>query len=31
MRNRLAAVLLVGVTGYGCGTIFAFHGAPDLH
>jgi multicomponent Na+:H+ antiporter subunit A len=30
MRNRLAAVLLVGVTGYGCGTVFAFHGAPDL-
>ena len=30
MRNRLAAVLLVGLTGYGCGTIFAFHGAPDL-
>jgi multicomponent Na+:H+ antiporter subunit A len=30
LRNRLAAVLLVGVTGYGCGTIFAFHGAPDL-
>jgi multicomponent Na+:H+ antiporter subunit A len=30
MRNRLAAVLLVGITGYGCGTIFAFHGAPDL-
>ena len=30
IRNRLAAVLLVGVTGYGCGTIFAFHGAPDL-
>ncbi|WP_197378376.1 Na+/H+ antiporter subunit A [Mycolicibacterium mengxianglii] len=30
MRNRLAAVLLVGVTGYGCGLIFAFHGAPDL-
>jgi multicomponent Na+:H+ antiporter subunit A len=30
MRNRLAAVLLVGVTGYGCGTIFAFYGAPDL-
>ncbi|MGK2902785.1 MAG: Na+/H+ antiporter subunit A [Mycobacterium sp.] len=30
MRNRLAAVLLVGVTGYGCGAIFAFHGAPDL-
>ncbi|GAT11236.1 NADH:ubiquinone oxidoreductase subunit 5 (chain L)/multisubunit Na+/H+ antiporter, MnhA subunit [Mycolicibacterium novocastrense] len=30
MRNRLAAVLLVGVTGYGCGVIFALHGAPDL-
>lgn len=30
MRNRLAAVLLVGVTGYGCGAIFAFNGAPDL-
>ena len=30
MSNRLAAVLLVGVTGYGCGAIFAFHGAPDL-
>ena len=30
MRNRLTAVLLVGVTGYGCGCIFALHGAPDL-
>ncbi|MBV7701159.1 Na+/H+ antiporter subunit A [Nocardia nova] len=30
MRNRLASVLLVGVTGYGCGVIFALHGAPDL-
>jgi multicomponent Na+:H+ antiporter subunit A len=30
MRNRLAAVLLVGVTGYGCGVVFALHGAPDL-
>ncbi|CAJ1585763.1 Na+/H+ antiporter subunit A [[Mycobacterium] wendilense] len=30
LRNRLAAVLLVGLTGYGCGAIFAFHGAPDL-
>ncbi|TGD89038.1 Na+/H+ antiporter subunit A [Mycolicibacterium sp. CH28] len=30
MRNRLAAVLLVGITGYGCGAIFALHGAPDL-
>ncbi|MFC8526575.1 Na+/H+ antiporter subunit A [Nocardia sp. NPDC057227] len=29
-RNRLAAVLVVGVTGYGCGVIFALHGAPDL-
>lgn len=30
MRNRLAAVILVGVTGYGCGVIFALDGAPDL-
>jgi multicomponent Na+:H+ antiporter subunit A len=30
MRNRLASVLMVGVTGYGCGAFFAFHGAPDL-
>ncbi|MDT5092225.1 MAG: multicomponent Na+:H+ antiporter subunit [Mycobacterium sp.] len=30
MRNRLAGVLLIGMTGYGCGLIFAFHGAPDL-
>jgi multicomponent Na+:H+ antiporter subunit A len=30
LRNRLAAVLVVGVTGYGCGAIFVFHGAPDL-
>ncbi|WP_422742453.1 Na+/H+ antiporter subunit A [Mycobacterium sp. WMMD1722] len=30
MRNRLAAVLLIGVTGYGCGVIFALNGAPDL-
>ena len=30
MRNRLASVLLVGLTGYGCGVIFALHGAPDL-
>jgi multicomponent Na+:H+ antiporter subunit A len=29
-RNRLAAVLMVGVTGYTCGAVFAFHGAPDL-
>jgi multicomponent Na+:H+ antiporter subunit A len=30
LRNRLAAVLVVGVTGYGCGAFFIFHGAPDL-
>ena len=30
MRNRLASVVLVGLTGYGCGVIFAVHGAPDL-
>ncbi|NKY52628.1 Na+/H+ antiporter subunit A [Nocardia vermiculata] len=30
MRNRLASVLLVGGTGYGCGVFFALHGAPDL-
>ncbi|MDG3016276.1 Na+/H+ antiporter subunit A [Speluncibacter jeojiensis] len=30
LRNRLAAVLMVGFTGYGSGVIFALHGAPDL-
>ncbi|MFD3509162.1 Na+/H+ antiporter subunit A [Nocardia sp. NPDC058666] len=30
LRNRLASVLVVGVVGYGCGVIFALHGAPDL-
>lgn len=30
LRNRLAAVLVVGVTGYGCGAFYVFHGAPDL-
>ncbi|NLE80380.1 MAG: Na+/H+ antiporter subunit A [Rhodococcus sp.] len=30
MRNRLAAVLMVGLTGYGLGVLFALHGAPDL-
>lgn len=30
MRNRLAGVLLIGLTGYGMGAVFAFHGAPDL-
>ena len=30
VRNRLAAVLLVSVTGYASGVVFALHGAPDL-
>ncbi|HEY9314757.1 Na+/H+ antiporter subunit A [Williamsia sp.] len=30
LRNRLAAVLVVGATGYSCGVLFALHGAPDL-
>ncbi|MDR3662570.1 MAG: Na+/H+ antiporter subunit A [Mycobacterium sp.] len=30
LRNRLAAVLVVGVTGYGCGALYIFYGAPDL-
>ncbi len=30
LRNRLATVLVVGVTGYGTGVIFAIYGAPDL-
>ncbi|GMA39273.1 Na+/H+ antiporter subunit A [Mobilicoccus caccae] len=29
-RRRLRAVLLVGVTGYGCAFLFLLHGAPDL-
>jgi multicomponent Na+:H+ antiporter subunit A len=29
-QHRLAAVLLVGVTGFGMVALFAFHGAPDL-
>ncbi len=28
LRNRLAATLLVGITGYGCGMLFALYGAP---
>ncbi|MGW1988849.1 Na+/H+ antiporter subunit A [Embleya sp. NPDC001921] len=28
--GRLPAVLLVGVTGYGCATLFVLQGAPDL-
>jgi multicomponent Na+:H+ antiporter subunit A len=27
---RLTAVVLVGMTGYGLGVLFVFHGAPDL-
>ncbi|QRY62806.1 Na+/H+ antiporter subunit A [Gordonia sp. PDNC005] len=30
LRNRLAATLVVGLTGYGCGALFAMYGAPDL-
>ncbi|MEE4022120.1 Na+/H+ antiporter subunit A [Gordonia sp. PKS22-38] len=30
LRNRLAAVLVVGLTGYGAGMLFALYGAPDL-
>ncbi|WLP92354.1 Na+/H+ antiporter subunit A [Gordonia sp. NB41Y] len=30
LRNRLAATLTVGITGYGCGALFALYGAPDL-
>lgn len=30
LRNRLGGVLVVGVTGYGLGMLFAMHGAPDL-
>jgi multicomponent Na+:H+ antiporter subunit A len=30
LRNRLGGVLVVGVTGYGLGVLFAFQGAPDL-
>ncbi len=30
IRQRLAAVVLVGVSGYGIGILFALHGAPDL-
>jgi multicomponent Na+:H+ antiporter subunit A len=29
-RNRLTGVLLVGLTGYAAGVVFAIHGAPDL-
>lgn len=30
MKNRLSAVIAVGMTGYGLAFIFALHGAPDL-
>ncbi|WP_051198729.1 Na+/H+ antiporter subunit A [Gordonia shandongensis] len=30
LRNRLAGLLTLGVTGYGCGALFAMYGAPDL-
>ncbi|MFC3687461.1 Na+/H+ antiporter subunit A [Aquipuribacter hungaricus] len=30
LRQRLTAVLVVGVSGYGVGVLFALHGAPDL-
>ncbi|MBB3083537.1 Na+/H+ antiporter subunit A [Geodermatophilus sabuli] len=30
IRQRLSAVLVVGVTGYGCAVLFVLHGAPDL-
>ncbi|MCW2676554.1 MAG: mnhA [Modestobacter sp.] len=30
IRQRLSAVLVVGVTGYGLGVLFALQGAPDL-
>lgn len=30
LRNRLAAVIAMSVTGYGVAVVFAFHGAPDL-
>lgn len=29
-RNRLSAVVMVGLTGYSLAMIFALHGAPDL-
>ncbi|MFT3898951.1 MAG: Na+/H+ antiporter subunit A [Gordonia sp. (in: high G+C Gram-positive bacteria)] len=30
LRNRLAAVIAIGLNGYGCVYLFARHGAPDL-
>ncbi|MGL6234143.1 MAG: Na+/H+ antiporter subunit A [Segniliparus sp.] len=30
LTHRIGAVLASGITGYGCGVLFALHGAPDL-
>ncbi len=30
LRNRLAAVIAIGLNGYGCVFLFAHYGAPDL-
>lgn len=30
LRNRLSALIMVGLTGYGLSAIFALYGAPDL-
>lgn len=30
MDNRISALIMVGMTGYGISVIFALHGAPDL-
>ncbi|EFV13353.1 Na+/H+ antiporter subunit A [Segniliparus rugosus] len=30
LTHRMGAVLASGVTGYGCGMLYAMHGAPDL-
>ncbi len=30
LRNRLSALIMVGLTGYGISILFAIHGAPDL-
>lgn len=30
LRNRLSALIMVGLTGYGISVIFALYGAPDL-
>ncbi|MEJ6013113.1 Na+/H+ antiporter subunit A [Corynebacterium sp. H127] len=30
LHNRISALIMVGMTGYGIAVIFALHGAPDL-